>query len=147
MTEVATTASEKGSIQVITRAAAVLGALAESGGGLSLAQLAERAGLPKTTVHRICAALEQVGYVRVRQGSGRRELGPGLLRLAAIGRRDLPAALDPYLAHLSRDLNETVDLAVLDGWRVLFLAQHRAPQRQLMALARVARGCGRSPSG
>ena len=48
-------------MQVITRAAAILGALADPEGGRSLAQLAAQTGLPKTTVHRICAALEQVG--------------------------------------------------------------------------------------
>ncbi len=130
-------APDKGSMQIITRAAAVLGALAEPRGGQSLSQLAERTGLPKTTVHRICAALEQVGYVRVDQLTGRRELGPALLRLAVMGRRDLRAVLEPYLESLSRELNETVDLAVLDGGRVLFVAQHPAPQRELMAIARV----------
>jgi DNA-binding IclR family transcriptional regulator len=124
-------------MQAVTRLAAVLEALAESEGDLSLAALAARAHLPKTTVHRICGALEQVGYVRVDAATGRRGLGPALLRLAAIGRRDLRAVLGPYLERLSRDLNETVDLAVLDDWRVLFVAQHAAPQRELMAIARV----------
>ena len=124
-------------MQVVTRAAAVLGALAEPGGGRSLGQLAERTGLPKTTVHRICTALENVGYVQVDPGTGQRELGPALLRLAVIGRRDLRSVLEPYLARLSRDLNETVDLAVLDGGSILFVAQHPAPERELMAIARV----------
>jgi len=129
--------ADKGSMQSVSRAAAVLEALAESGGGQSLAALAARTGLPKTTVHRICGALEEVGYVRVDSATGRRGLGPALLRLALIGRRDLRAVLEPYLGRLSRDLNETVDLAVLDDWRVLFIAQHPAPQRELMAIARV----------
>jgi DNA-binding IclR family transcriptional regulator len=126
-----------GGMQAISRAAAVLAALAESGGGQSLAGLAARTGLPKTTVHRICTALEQVGYVQVDEASGRRELGPGLLRLAVIGRRDLRAVLEPYLERLANDLNETVDLAVLDRGQVLFLAQRPAPRRELMAIARV----------
>jgi len=130
-------APDKGAMQVVTRAAAVLGALAEPGGGRSLGQLAERTGLPKTTVHRICTALESVGYVQVDAGTGQRELGPALLRLAVIGRRDLRTVLEPHLARLSRDLNETVDLAVLDGSSVLFVAQHPAPERELMAIARV----------
>ncbi|MFA4965988.1 MAG: IclR family transcriptional regulator [Thermoleophilia bacterium] len=128
---------DAGSMQVITRAAAVLGALAEAGGALNLAQLTAGTGLPKTTVHRLCRALEAVGYVAVDKASGRRELGRGLLRLAVIGRRDFPTVLEPYLAGLSDALNETVDLAVLDGGRVLFLAQHPAPHRELMAIARV----------
>jgi DNA-binding IclR family transcriptional regulator len=123
-------------MQVITRAAAVLGALAEPGGGRSLAQLAEQTGLPKTTVHRICTALEQVGYVQT-DAAGRRELGPSLLRLAVLGRRDLIAVLQPAIERLSVELNETVDLGVLDGGEVLFVAQHAAPERALMAIARV----------
>ena len=126
-----------GGMQVITRAAAILGALAEPDGGRSLAQLAAQTGLPKTTVHRICAALEQVGYVHTDATSGRRELGAALLRLAVVGRRDLISLLEPSLERLSMDLNETVDLAVLDGGQVLFVAQHPAPQRALMAIARV----------
>ena len=106
---------DKGAMQVITRAATVLGALAAPGGGRSLAQLAKQTGLPKTTVHRICTALESVGYVQVDPASGRRELGSGILRLAVMSRRDLRTVLEPYLARVSRDLNETVDLAVLDG--------------------------------
>jgi DNA-binding IclR family transcriptional regulator len=124
-------------MQVITRAAAILGALAEPDGGRSLAQLAAQTGLPKTTVHRICSALEQVGYVHTDATSGRRELGATLLRLAVMGRRDLVSLLEPSLERLSMDLNETVDLAVLDGGEVLFVAQHPAPQRALMAIARV----------
>jgi DNA-binding IclR family transcriptional regulator len=124
-------------MQVITRAAAILGALAEPGGARSLAQLAEQTGLPKTTVHRICTALERVGYVQTDTATSRRELGPGLLRLAFSGRRDLVALLQPSLERLSTELNETVDLAVLDGSEVLFVAQHPAPQRTLMAIARV----------
>ena len=45
--------------------------------------------------------------------------------------------LEPSIERLSVDLNETVDLGVLDGGRVLFVAQHPAPQRALMAIARV----------
>lgn len=126
-----------GGMQVITRAAAILSALAEPEGGRSLAQLATQTGLPKTTVHRICTALEQVGYVHTHAETGGRELGPSLLRLAAIGRRDLRAVLEPLIERLSVDLNETVDLGVLDGGRVLFVAQRPAPQRALMAIARV----------
>ena len=129
--------AESGGVQVITRAAAILGALAESRGGSTIVQLSDHTGLPKSTVHRICRALEQVGYVHIDETTGRRELGPGLLRLAVIGRRDLRVVIEPYLAGISDALNETVDLAVLDGSDVLFVAQHPAPRRELMAIARV----------
>jgi DNA-binding IclR family transcriptional regulator len=129
-------AGADGGMQVIARVAAILGALAEPEGDRSLGQLATQTGLPKTTVHRICTALERVGYVHTDE-SGRRELGPSLLRLAFSGRRDLVALLQPSLERLSVELNETVDLAVLDGPEVVFVAQRPAPQRALMAIARV----------
>ena len=137
MPEDAGETAHTGGMQVITRAAVILGALAETRGGQSLSQLAAGTGLPKTTVHRLCRALEGVGYVHVDAVTGQRELGSGLLRLAVIGRHDLRVLLEPYLAGLSDALNETVDLAVLDGGQVLFVAQHPAPQRELMAIARV----------
>jgi DNA-binding IclR family transcriptional regulator len=135
----ATQAGEEGAnggMQMITRAAAILGALAEPEGGRSLARLADQTGLPKTTVHRICLALERVGYVRT-DDLGRRELGPRLLRLAMVARHDLRTVLEPLVERMSVDLNETVDLGVLDGDQVLYVAQHAAPQRALMAIARV----------
>jgi DNA-binding IclR family transcriptional regulator len=129
-------AGADGGMQVIARVAAILGALAEPEGDRSLGQLATQTGLPKTTVHRICTALERVGYVHTDE-SGRRELGPGLFRLAMLGRRDLRAVLEPQVVRLSEHINETVDLGVLEGDQVLYIAQHAAPQRALMAIARV----------
>ena len=124
-------------IQVLARAADILRLLAESSGGLSFSQLVAKAGLPRTTVHRIRQALEQEGFVAVDPATGRLQLGPGLLRLAIASRRDLRAVAAPYLELLSRELNETVDLGVLDGMHVLFIAQVPAPHRELMAISKV----------
>jgi DNA-binding IclR family transcriptional regulator len=128
---------EHGGVQVLTRAASLLTLLAESSGGLSFSQLVARAGLPRTTVHRISRALEDEGFVSVDAATGRLQLGPGLLRLAVASRRDLRTVIGPYLERLSREINETVDLGVLDGMHVLFIAQHAAPSRDLMAVSRV----------
>ena len=124
-------------VQVLARAATILRLLADSSGGLSFSQLVTRAGLPRTTVHRIRHALEQEGFLAVDAATGRLQLGPGLLSLAVASRRDLRVVVGPYLEHLSRELNETVDLAVLDGVHVLFIAQYPAPHRELMAVSKV----------
>ena len=55
----------------------------------------------------------------------------------AMSKRDLPTVVRPYLEQLARELNETVDLGVLDGMHVLFIAQHPAPQRSLMVVSQV----------
>lgn len=128
---------QRSSVQVLSRAAAILRLLAESSGGLSFSQLVTRAGLPRTTVHRIRRALEEEGFLAVDAATGRLQLGPGLLKLAVASRRDLRTVVGPYLERLSRELNETVDLGVLDGSHVLFIAQHTAPSRDLIAVSRV----------
>ena len=115
-------ASRRNGIQVIGRAAAVMRSLADHPHGMSLSELAGRVGLPRSTVHRVIAALEVEDLVTT-GGGGRARLGPGLLRLANAQRIDLRAEVRPYLEDLSGELGETVDLAVLDGGSVLFLDQ------------------------
>jgi len=56
-TDGSSAAKATGSIQVISRAVHVLRALAGAPDGLSLSQLAQRIGLPRSSVHRIVAAL------------------------------------------------------------------------------------------
>jgi DNA-binding IclR family transcriptional regulator len=128
---------QRSGVQVVARAAAILRLLADPSGGLTFTELVARAGLPRTTVHRICRALEEEGFVVADASTGQLRLGPGLLRLAVTSRRDLHTVVGPHLERLSRHINETVDLAVLDGTHVLFIAQHPAPLRDLMAVSRV----------
>jgi DNA-binding IclR family transcriptional regulator len=128
---------QRDGVQVLARAATILRLLAaDSSGGLTFSELVARSGLPRTTVHRIRGALEHEDFVSTDAATGRLHLGPGIMRLA-MARRDLPTVVRPYLEQLSRELNETVDLAVLDGVHVLFIAQQPAPQRSLMVVSRV----------
>jgi DNA-binding IclR family transcriptional regulator len=116
-------------VQVIARAAQLLRALDSEPHGLSLSQLAERVGLPRSTVQRIVAALADEGFVTAASPTGRVRLGHELARLAAAGRRDLWLELQPLLQRLFDRLNETVDCAVLDGNELRFVDQIPAPHR------------------
>jgi DNA-binding IclR family transcriptional regulator len=118
-----------GAIQVISRAAQILRALDGEPAGLSLSVLSERTGLPRSTVHRLLAALEVEGFVAAAAPSGRMRLGPELLRLAESGRPDLQQLLRPKMQALFDDLNETIDLAVLDADHLRFVDQIPAPHR------------------
>jgi DNA-binding IclR family transcriptional regulator len=120
---------ENGSIQVIARAAEILRALTDQPEGLSLSQIAKKVGLARSTVHRIVLALEAERFVIPTSSNGRIRLGPGLLSLAASVQSELHREVHPYLEQLSREVNETVDLAILNGDTVLFLDQVAAPQR------------------
>jgi DNA-binding IclR family transcriptional regulator len=115
-------------VQAIARAGAVLRALEQAPEGLGLGELAAAARLPKSTAHRIVAALAAEDLVD-RAGNGRIRLGSGIAKLAAARREALGERLRPLLLDLRRELDETVDLAVLDGPSARFLDQVPAPRR------------------
>jgi DNA-binding IclR family transcriptional regulator len=122
-------AAPAGGIQVISRAVQLLQALNGERDGLSLSQLAARTGLPRSTVHRLLVALEVEGFVAAASPTGRMRLGPALLQLADSGRPDLQQLLRPEMQRLFDELNETIDLAVLDGDHLRFVDQIPAPHR------------------
>lgn len=115
-------------VQSIARAAAVLRALAAAPEGLSLTELAAAVELPKSTAHRIVAALAEEGLVSHGRGDAIR-LGAAAAQLGAASREALAERLRPLLLRLRRELDETVDLAVLDGAYVRFVDQVPAPRR------------------
>jgi DNA-binding IclR family transcriptional regulator len=116
-------------IQVIARAAEILRLLQAIPAGLSQTEIADRIGLPRSTIHRILGALETEGLVAAGMPRGRYRLGPEISRMADGARHSVVLQVHPFLEELSRELNETVDLSVLDGDRVTFIdqvvAQHR----------------------
>jgi len=79
-------------IKIIGRAVAVLRALAGEREGLSISQLAERTGLPRSTIHRLVSALEVEGVLVAASVTGRVRIGPELVRLAEAGRRFAPCS-------------------------------------------------------
>ena len=67
-------------IQVIARAADILRTLRQAEGSLSQAEVAERVGLARSTVHRLLNALEDEGLVESGGPRGRYRLGPEIGR-------------------------------------------------------------------
>lgn len=120
--------SPSGSIQLLSRATQILRALHGEPDGLSLSRIAERAELPRSTVHRLLAALEAEGLVTPTP-KGRMRLGPELVRLGGGGPPPVQELLRPVLGELFDDLQETVDLAVLDSDHLRFVDQIAAPHR------------------
>ncbi|MDQ5812588.1 MAG: IclR family transcriptional regulator [Actinomycetota bacterium] len=123
-------------VQVIARATDVLRALEAEPGGLSLAKIAQRVSLARSTVHRIVTALEAESLVIPASPSGGYRLGPELARLAASAGGELREAVRPFIERLRHEADETVDLAVLNRDRVFFVDQVAAPHR-LQALSAV----------
>lgn len=115
-----------GGKQVIARAAAVLRALEGQRTGLSLAQIAKAANLPRTTVHRIVTALEAQQLVI--SGVGGVRLGPALLRLATSAHTDVNVIARPFIEALGQATRETVNLSVFRGLHAISIDQYPCDQ-------------------
>jgi DNA-binding IclR family transcriptional regulator len=120
--------SENG-IQVLARAAAILRICREEPAGLSLGVIAERAGLPRSTVQRIVAALAAEGLLLSSGEAGTIRLGPQLHALAEGARFDVVEIAHPHLKQLSEQTGETVDLAVFRRDHMVFVDQIVGQQR------------------
>jgi IclR family transcriptional regulator, acetate operon repressor len=109
------------STSVLRRAFDVLGAFAGGPSRLTLSELVDHTGLPKTTAHRVAVELVELGALERRDG--RYALGPRLFELGQLvshHRRLRDAAL-PYMQDLYGLTQETVQLAVLDKFDVLYV--------------------------
>lgn len=123
-------------IQVISRAADILRLLGRETDGLSLGQIAKSVALPRSTVQRVVAALAVEGFISTEKGYGGIKLGPEILSLAQATASDMKDRLRPVMKKISDETGETVDLAVLDGDKMLFIDQIVGSQR-LRAVSRI----------
>jgi DNA-binding IclR family transcriptional regulator len=119
------------------RAFAVLEALAATDPPARLAALVESSRLPKPTVYRMLAMLEEAGMV-AREPAGR-GYAPGP-RLAALGRNvmlngSLRAQRHAILARLVEAIGETCNFTMLDGAEVVYLDRVEAAWPLRMTLA------------
>src|SRR5881398_1771540 len=110
--------------QAIDRAAQLLVRVVESTRPPSVGELAQGAGLPKSTTSRLVSALERQGLVQRLGDRGRLTAGPVLLRYA---NRDVSSTLvelaAPSLRRLADLSGETINLAVPGPEGVEHLAQ------------------------
>lgn len=113
-------------MQSVDRVLDVLEALAAAGAPLGVTEVARRAGLPQASTHRLLTALADRGYVR--QDADRRyAVGLAALRLGDQAYRELGALALPHLRHAVVRTGETVNLAVLEGGLMVYVAQAPSP--------------------
>jgi Transcriptional regulator len=107
----------------VSNALHILDSLAEDT-SLRVIDVARQLGVADSTAHRLLTALRERGYVIQRPGSTLYEAGPATLRLARRfnTERTLERIAMPHLVALGREVNETVNLQVLVGPEVLFIA-------------------------
>lgn len=113
-------------VESVARAFKIVEALARSPAGLS--ETARRVDLPKSTVARLLATLEEMEAVERDEHGRLYRLGPIVQRLssAAGGPAQLTAFSRPYLDELTAVTGEAAGIAIPDGFKVHYVDQTEA---------------------
>jgi len=111
-----------GGVQSLDRAFVILETMADAGGIIGLSKLAEEADLPLATIHRLVRTLVDLGYVR-QEASRQYSLGPRLMRLADASSKRIATWANPAMTEAVAKLGESVNLAVLEGDEIVYVAQ------------------------
>lgn len=106
---------------------------------LRVKELVDLSGIPMPTTFRLIATLEEEGYLE-RTADGKVRPGTGVLALgfAAMQGLDLVQISEPVLRELAATTGETVNLGVLYGDQVLFVA--RIPRSNTLVAANIRVG-------
>ena len=109
-------------IRVLGRAFDILEALSAASIPMTLSEIASVTGLSKSTAHRILGALHDRSYV-YKNDSGSYTIGYKLVEIAGthIDNLELIAEAGPFLSKITRELDLTAHLGILDGTDVVYL--------------------------
>lgn len=113
-------------LQSLASGISVLEVIADSDCPLSLSEIARHLNTSKTTATRICHTLSELQLLQKNENNKyfltpkNLKFGYGAIR--SIGWRNVAKF---YLEHLSKELQETISLTILDGTEVMFLLRIR----------------------
>ncbi|MBS0561513.1 MAG: IclR family transcriptional regulator [Proteobacteria bacterium] len=101
----------------------ILGCFSAAEPALSVVQLAQRTGLPRTTVHRLVDSLRAAGFLEQEARGERYRLGLKLFEIGSVALANLPLYREarPFVDTLSKLSGEVVHLFVFDGAQMVFL--------------------------
>lgn len=117
-------------IQSVQRAFEILHAVAQAPNGAQLGDLAKQTGLPKSTVSRMLTTLEKLEAVEREHSSVGYRIGRTIANLLSqpswlVSLAELP------LQQLVEETGETTTLSVMDGDRLLYVAQRSDPNSNI----------------
>lgn len=124
------------SIRAAERVCDILDLLQEQPEGLSLQRIADATGMHKATAFRYLVTLETRRYVEHDGQAGAYRLGLGFLPLQARQLDMLAQHARPHLERLRDEFEETINLGLLDGNRVIYLEIVESPKSMRLAARR-----------
>lgn len=115
-------AEDKNSVQSVERALDIIEAVGTDQRGMGLTEIAEKAGLHKSTAYRITATLVDRGYL-MKTEEGRYRIGLKYIEVAScfITGLELQTEARPYVAEVASHLGLTSYLGILDGDKVVYI--------------------------
>lgn len=121
------TTKSRYTIEALARGLEVLTLFTAERPALPFNAIVEALGLSKSTVFRILATLEQLGYLE--HDAATRRYRPGLkvfqLGFAALAGLELQQVARPHLERLALELDETASMAVLEGADIVYVDRIR----------------------
>ena len=107
----------------VAKAITILEYMATAESPKELGVISQSLGMNKSTVYRFLTTLESLGYVDQDQDTGRYALGSRVVWLASqfLDRLDIRTLARPFLEQLVEDTRETVHLAILDDFEVVYI--------------------------
>lgn len=110
------TRSDEG-LKSLAKVARVLGVFSRTARALSLAEICQRTGYPRSTTHRLLSSMREAGFLDQDRNRDRYRLGLKLYELGntVLANMDLHREARPYVEALGRLTGQVVHLAVFDG--------------------------------
>ncbi|MCL5962121.1 MAG: IclR family transcriptional regulator [Chloroflexi bacterium] len=107
----------------VDKALQILAVFSSAAPELGISELAERLGLPNSTIHRLAGRLLVAGFLAQNETNRKYRLGLRIFELGSllISQLDVRDLARPYLEHLAAATGETVHLSVLDGPDVVYI--------------------------
>jgi DNA-binding IclR family transcriptional regulator len=120
---------QRGGIQSLGRAFAIIEEVARHREGISLADLGRQVGLHNSTTFHLARTMVSLGYLRQEKDSKRYRVGRPLFALAAgaLDEIEMVNLATPLLEELSRDTGESGHFAIRMGDAVVVIARTSGP--------------------
>jgi DNA-binding IclR family transcriptional regulator len=104
-------------LKTLVKVVRILDMFSRTARALSLAEICQRSGYPKSTTHRLLSSMREAGLLDQDRNRDTYRLGLKLYELGntVLANMDLPREARPYVEALGRLTDQVVHLAVFDG--------------------------------